>query len=609
MAGRIPQQFVQDLLSRVDIVEVVQSRVPLKKKGKDYWACCPFHGEKSPSFSVSQSKQFYKCFGCGVSGNALGFIMAYDRIEFPAAVETLAERIGIEVPREEGSDPQAGLRQELYTILSEASAYYQRKLREPDGAPGVEYLKRRGVSGEIAKQYGIGFSPSGWDGLLKAVGIGPRQRELLEQAGMLIPKDGGNGHYDRFRERVMFPIRDARGRVIGFGGRVLDKGDAGQGSPSAGDDRTSVAGPKYLNSPETPVFHKGSELYGLYEAKQHKDSQSRMLLVEGYMDVVALAQFGIPNAVASLGTAATAAHFETLFRYCPEVVCCFDGDNAGRGAAWRALGHAISLQREGRQVRFLFLPETEDPDSMVRKEGAEAFKRRMSEQSLPLSTYLFEELSRQTDTTSLDGKARLASLAKPLIAKATDPVFKQLLEQELNQRIGLQVVAPVAATPARTTKVAKAPVRAKPLTMTPMRTVLALLLQQPTLIDELPVAAERELAALKGGDLLVTMARTLREQPGVNTGVLLGLFADHPHEETLRQLAGWAPEGAADDPKLMEQFEANRPREFADALAKLRIEAAQQAADPSHLEARVRSGLATAEERARFMANLRAGKT
>ena len=596
MAGRIPQQFVQDLLSRVDIVEVVQSRVPLKKKGKDYWACCPFHGEKSPSFSVSQSKQFYKCFGCGVSGNALGFVMAYDRIEFPAAVETLAERIGIEVPREEGSDPQAGLRQELYTILSEASAYYQRKLREPDGAPGVEYLKRRGVSGEIAKHYGIGFSPAGWDGLLKAVGTGPRQRELLEQAGMLIPKDGAasseRSHYDRFRERVMFPIRDARGRVIGFGGRVLDKGE-----------------PKYLNSPETPVFHKGSELYGLYEAKQHKDSQSRMLLVEGYMDVVALAQFGIPNAVASLGTAATAAHFETLFRYCPEVVCCFDGDNAGRGAAWRALGHAISLQREGRQVRFLFLPETEDPDSMVRKEGADAFKQRMSEQSLPLSTYLFEELSRQTDITSLDGKARLASLAKPLVAKATDPVFKQLLEQELNQRIGLQMAAPAQAASPRPSRAAKPAARPKPLTMTPMRTVLALLLQQPSLIDELPVVAERELANLKGGDLLTTMAQTLREQPGVNTGVLLGLFADHPHEETLRQLAGWVPEGAANDAKLMEQFEANRPREFADALARLRIEAAQQAADPSHLEARVRSGLATAEERARFMANLRAGKT
>ena len=595
MAGRIPQQFVQDLLSRVDIVEVVQSRVPLKKKGKDYWACCPFHGEKSPSFSVSQSKQFYKCFGCGVSGNALGFIMAYDRIEFPAAVETLAERIGIEVPREEGSDPQAGLRQELYTILSEASGYYQRKLREPDGAPGVDYLKRRGVSGEIAKQYGIGFSPAGWDGLLKAVGTGPRQRELLEQAGMLIPKDGGGadhrGHYDRFRERVMFPIRDARGRVIGFGGRVLDKGE-----------------PKYLNSPETPVFHKGSELYGLFEAKQHKDSQSRMLLVEGYMDVVALAQFGIPNAVASLGTAATAAHFETLFRYCPEVVCCFDGDNAGRGAAWRALGHAISLQREGRQVRFLFLPETEDPDSMVRKEGPDAFKKRMSEQSLPLSTYLFEELSRQTDITSLDGKARLASLAKPLIAKATDPVFKQLLEQELNQRIGLQPT--ITQRPASNQpRPSKAPARLKPLAMTPMRTVLALLLQQPTLIDELPVATERELAKLKGGELLQIMAQTLREQPGVNTGMLLGLFADHPHEETLRQLAGWAPEGADSDPKLMEAFEASRTKVFADALTRLQIEAAQAGADPALLEARVRSGLATAEERARFMAGLRAGKT
>ncbi|NQD36398.1 DNA primase [Permianibacter sp. IMCC34836] len=594
MAGRIPQQFVQDLLSRVDIVDVVQSRVPLKKKGKDYWACCPFHGEKSPSFSVSQSKQFYKCFGCGVAGNALGFVMAYDRIEFPSAVELLAERLGIEVPREEGSDPQAGLRQELYAILSEASTHYQRKLRETDGIAGVEYLKRRGVSGEIAKHYGIGYSPPGWDGLLKAVGTSPRLRELLEQAGMLIPKDGGGpeqrGHYDRFRERVMFPIRDARGRVIGFGGRVLDQGE-----------------PKYLNSPETPVFHKGSELYGLFEAKQHKDSQSRMVLVEGYMDVVALAQFGIPNAVAALGTAATAAHLETLFRYCPEVVCCFDGDKAGRGAAWRALSHAIALQREGRQVKFLFLPDGEDPDSLVRQEGPEAFKVRLSEQSLPLSTYLFEELGRQTDISSLDGKARLAALAKPLIGKATDPVFKMLLEQELNQRIGLS--QPMIAERPAAPRPSRAPTRPKPLAMTPMRTVLALLLQQPTLIDELPVNAERELKALKGGELLALMAQTLREQPGVNTGVLLGLFADHPHEDTLRQLAAWAPDGADTDPKLLETFEASRPQVFADALTRLRHEAAQAAADPAHLEARVRSGLATAEEKARFMAGLRAGKT
>ncbi|QGX39439.1 DNA primase [Permianibacter aggregans] len=582
MAGLIPQSFVQDLVSRVDIIDVVQSRISLKKKGKDYWACCPFHGEKTPSFSVSQSKQFYKCFGCGVSGNVVSFVMEYDRIDFPTAIEALAERVGIEVPREQGSDPQAGLRQELYGILAEASTHFQNEIRGPDSGPAIAYLKKRGLSGETAKAFGIGYAPPGWDRLLNALGTSAKRVELLETGGMLIRKEGksrdGREHYDRFRERLMFPIRDARGRVIGFGGRVL------------GNDE-----PKYLNSPETPVFHKGSELYGLFEAKQHKVSQTRMLLVEGYMDVVALAQAGIPNAVAALGTAATAAHFDTLFRYCPEVICCFDGDQAGRTAAWRALNHAIALQREGKQVRFLFLPEGEDPDSLVRQEGKEAFEQRVSEQSLALSDYLFRELESQCDMASLDGRARMAGLAKPIIAKASDPVFKALLEQTLNERIGLQVTAAPVAAPTPTPQ--RRPVqKPRPLTMTPMRTVIALLLQHPAFVDQIAVEQEPALSKLNGAEVLLRIVGSLRQQPGISTGALLSLFANEPYENSLHQLAGWEIQGD----------EAAHAKVFVDALKKLLIEANEATVDPEArlLEARMRAGLASAEEKARFIALL-----
>ena len=582
MAGLIPQSFVQDLVSRVDIIDVVQSRISLKKKGKDYWACCPFHGEKTPSFSVSQSKQFYKCFGCGVSGNVVSFVMEYDRIDFPTAIEALAERAGIEVPREQGSDPQAGLRQELYGILAEASTHFQNEIRGPDSGPAIAYLKKRGLSGETAKAFGIGYAPPGWDRLLNALGTSAKRVELLETGGMLIRKEGksrdGREHYDRFRERLMFPIRDARGRVIGFGGRVL------------GNDE-----PKYLNSPETPVFHKGSELYGLFEAKQHKVSQTRMLLVEGYMDVVALAQAGIPNAVAALGTAATAAHFDTLFRYCPEVICCFDGDQAGRTAAWRALNHAIALQREGKQVRFLFLPEGEDPDSLVRQEGKDAFEQRVSEQSLALSDYLFRELESQCDMASLDGRARMAGLAKPIIAKASDPVFKALLEQTLNERIGLQVTAASVAAPTPTPQ--RHPVqKPRPLTMTPMRTVIALLLQHPAFVDQIAVEQEPALNKLNGAEVLLRIVGSLRQQPGISTGALLSLFANEPYENSLHQLAGWEIQGD----------ETAHAKVFADALKKLLIEAAETTVDPEArlLEARIRAGLASPEEKARFIALL-----
>lgn len=502
-------------------------------------------------------------------------------MDFPAAIETLAERLGIEVPREQGNDPQASLRQELYGILSEASTHFQNEIKGPESAPAIAYVKKRGLSGEICKAFGIGYAPPGWDRLLNALGTNTRRVELLETGGMLIRKDEKQGkaqsraHYDRFRERLMFPIRDARGRVIGFGGRVLNNDE-----------------PKYLNSPETPVFHKGSELYGLFEAKQHKASQTRMLLVEGYMDVVALAQSGIPNAVAALGTAATAAHFDSLFRYCPEVVCCFDGDNAGRTAAWRALGHAIALQRDGKQVKFLFLPDGEDPDSLVQKEGKEAFEKRISEQSLALSEYMFRELEQQCEMSTMEGKARLDALAKPLIAKVTDPIFKHLLEQALAERVGLRVHKSEPAIERKPSST-RAP-RQRPLTMTPMRTVLALLLQDPTLIDEIDVYLTENLGEIAGANVLQTLCNTLRQQPGISTGGLLALFIDHPHENSLHQLAAWEYQGK-EELKLVE---------FRDALAKIRDEARLSTLDPATLEVRIKSGLATAEEKARFMAQL-----
>jgi DNA primase len=381
-------------MGRTDIVEVINARVPLKKAGREYKACCPFHGEKTPSFTVSPNKQFYHCFGCGAHGTALGFLMDFEHLSFPEAVEELASLAGLEVPREQS--PEGERRIDLYGLLDAVAGFYRDELKRH--APAVDYLKARGISGTTAATFGLGWAPEAWDAVLKRFGRDEETIRRLATAGLLIERDGG-GHYDRFRGRVMFPIRDARGRVIAFGGRVLGKDE-----------------PKYLNSPETPLFHKGRELYGLYEARQALRHIDRLLVVEGYMDVVGLREAGIPWAVATLGTATTPEHLERLFRVTEEVVFCFDGDRAGRQAAWRALENTLPTLGEGRQVRFLFLPEGEDPDSLVRTEGAEAFTARLA-RALPLSDYLHDELAARVDMDSMDGRARLAELAKPLVAK------------------------------------------------------------------------------------------------------------------------------------------------------------------------------------------------
>lgn len=430
MAGRIPDDFIDDVLTRTDLVELIDSYVPLKRTGKNYAACCPFHQEKTPSFTVSPDKQFYYCFGCGASGNAIGFLMDYTRLNFVEALEVLARNQGLEIPRDDSPNQQREDHQPLFRILEQATDFYEQQLRNPKVKERpVGYLKKRGLSGQTAKHFRVGYAPPGWDNLLTALGGDDKKRTLLLKAGLLIENEQGR-NYDRFRDRVMFPIRDNRGRVIAFGGRVL------------GDDK-----PKYLNSPETPVFHKGRELYGLWEARQASNKISRFVIVEGYMDVIALAQFGITYAVATLGTATSQEHVEKLFRHSDELIFCFDGDEAGRRAAWRALENTLPTLKDGRQVKFLLLPEGEDPDTLVRKDGKTYFEGLLDE-ATALSEFFFQHLADEVDTRTMDGRARLASLAKPYLEKLPQGVFQQLMVQRLGEITQLKEIRLDPPTPA-----------------------------------------------------------------------------------------------------------------------------------------------------------------
>jgi DNA primase len=415
MSGLIPQHFIDDLIARADIVELLGKRIQLKKAGRDFKANCPFHDEKTPSFTVSPSKGFYHCFGCGAHGTALGFLMEYDHMSFVEAVESLAGSMGMEVPRDESARPSRRY-DELFELLGKVARFYQSNLGSSDKAR--DYLAGRGVDEATAKRFGIGYAQAGWSSVLDKFGKSNEMIERLLAVGLVIRKDNGS-HYDRFRHRLMFPIRDARGRCIGFGGRVL------------GDDE-----PKYLNSPETVLFHKGRELYGLFEARQALRNIEKLVVVEGYMDVVGLARHGIDFAVATLGTATSDEHLTRLFRLTEQVFFCFDGDSAGRSAAWRALETALPQIREGRQIRFVFLPEGQDPDSFVRKNGARSFEEAL-DQGVPLSDFLVTELARQVDMNSVDGRARLAELAKPLVQRIPPGVYRELLTERLATFVGL----------------------------------------------------------------------------------------------------------------------------------------------------------------------------
>jgi DNA primase len=525
MASRIPPQFIDEVLARTDIVGLIGSRVSLRKAGKDYHACCPFHDEKTPSFTVSREKQFYHCFGCGAHGSAIGFLMEYARMGFLDAVEELARQAGLELPREAGEQQGPDLKP-LYAVLAEAAAIYRRQLREhPQSGRAVDYLKARGLSGEIAARFGIGFAPPGWDLLLRTLGDGVSARERLIEAGLVVDQDGKR--YDRFRDRIMFPIRDHRGRIIGFGGRVL------------GDEK-----PKYLNSPETPLFHKGRELYALHEAQQATRQMARLLVVEGYMDVIALAQFGIPYAVATLGTATTQDHLQRLLATAPEITFCFDGDRAGRQAAWKALETCLPLATGRQELRFLFLPDGEDPDSLVRKEGAAAFEGRIRT-AQPLSELLFEQLSAQVDMDSIEGRVRLASIAEPLIARLPKGLLQDMLSARLGALVGRAAREVSNMTQPKPVTQNRGPTprwrgarQTRQAPLTPLRLAIAIVLQNPGLA---PTAAQfpddwRGVES-PGISLLAALLDIVDSRPDVSAGALLERWRDTPELLHLTRLS------------------------------------------------------------------------
>ncbi len=560
MAGLIPQSFIDDLLDRADIVDVVDKRVKLRKSGKNYSGLCPFHQEKSPSFSVEPDKQFYYCFGCGAGGNALGFLMNYESLDFPQAVAALAAEYGLDVPRETTSRGQQQRQSRaalLVELLEKANHFYQLQLRQhPNRQAAVNYLRSRGLSGSVAREFMLGYAPPGWDNLLTALGPGEDQRRLLLDAGLVIEKEKTQGeesgakrqdpdsphYYDRFRNRIMFPIRNSRGQVVGFGGRVL------------GDDK-----PKYLNSPETAVFHKGRELYGLFEARRANRRLERVIIVEGYMDVIALAQAGITNAVATLGTACNDHHLARLFRLVNKVTFCFDGDEAGRTAAWRALQVSISLMEDGREISFLFLPEGEDPDSLVRQTGAERFLGRL-DQAVPLADFFFDKLTADLDLNEIAGRARLAQLARPLLGQFPKGVYGQLMLDRLAGLVGVskeqldslggnrRASAPPDSHDSMPEHIHNWQSAGRGTSARPEKAVfghrkswslkaIELILTKP----EIALAMDQDLTPLATVDgensrMLLDLIELVRNNPNITTYTMLGYFYDSPVGNRLNQL-------------------------------------------------------------------------
>ena len=511
--ARIPEDFIQQVLDRTDIVAVIERYVPLKKAGINYQARCPFHSEKTPSFTVSPTKQFYHCFGCGAHGTAISFLMEHAGYGFIDAVKDLAGNVGMQVPDDGQSHEEDGQRSRILAHLDSASRFYRQALKNHPQA--VDYLKRRGLTGETAARFALGYAPDDWQGLKPAVA--DYQDPILEAAGLVIVNEGKR--YDRFRDRAMFPIRNERGHVIGFGGRIMGTGE-----------------PKYLNSPETPVFHKGRELYGLHEHRRAVQQADRVIVVEGYMDVVMLDQHGVDNAVATLGTAVTADQAARLLRLADEVIFAFDGDNAGRKAAWRALENSLPQAQDGKRLAFLFLPEGEDPDSFVRAQGAEAF-RQLCDKATPLSDFLFTELTAQTDLGSEEGKVRLATLAEPYLAKlAQAPLLTRALRQRLAELTGL---APRRErfTPAARSGAPRQPPRSSSrnqVQASPWRLLLQILLHDTSRagrMGDLPDHPGEEAHAL------ASILAVLREHPEFSPGNVVAHFEGRPEQATLKAAA------------------------------------------------------------------------
>jgi DNA primase len=533
--ARIPQAFIDELIARADIVEIVGSRVQLKKAGREYKACCPFHGEKTPSFWVSPEKQFYHCFGCGAHGTALGFLMQHDRLSFPEAIEELANRLGIDVPRDPDARNDARRSDDsLYDMMNRVSRFYAENLGRDERVR--QYVAKRGLNREAIERFAIGYAPNSWNDVLRRFGDTDGSRKQLAELGLIIERDRaqsvreGERHYDRFRDRLMFPIRDARGRTIAFGGRIIDQGE-----------------PKYLNSPETVLFHKGRELYGLYEIRQSRTPLKRLLIVEGYMDVVRLHQFGITYAAATLGTATTPEHLKRIFRLVSEVVFSFDGDRAGRAAAWRALQNALPEAREGREIRFLFLPDGHDPDTYVGEKGREAFEQ-LLDSALPLSEYLVRELSEQVDLSHADGRARFAEAARPLVGKIQPGVYHELVLARVAEAIGMppqrlqelwnpgSVQPAQVAPPSRTQAVSRTRISAGRGTL--VRQAVERLLRFPSTAASVTDAerARLDTVEMPGIELLRDLLDNLRAEPAQFAAQVIERWTDKPGREHLEKL-------------------------------------------------------------------------
>ena len=535
MAKQIPKQFIHDLLSRIDIVSVIRQRLALQKKGNNYSACCPFHTEKTPSFTVSEPKQFYHCFGCGVSGDVIRFIMEYDRLSFVEAIEMLAAQAGLTVPSTDAENNEA--LQPLFSANEWATTFYRQQLKQSQTA--INYLKERGLTGDIAKHFLLGFAVDSWDRLAQQAKTEKKSPQALQDVG-LVGKSRQGSWIDRLRNRIIFPIRDVRGRVIGFGGRTL------------GDDSA-----KYLNSPETPIFHKSYELYGLYEAKKSGPIK-QLMIVEGYMDVIALAQFDITYAVATLGTATSSSHIQKLLRYTQDIIFCFDGDKAGQRAAWRALTTALPIANDGVSLRFLFLPEGDDPDSLVRRIGKEAFEAKL-QQAMTLSQFLFHHLDQEFPEQHLDSKVRYAKTALKLINTIPTGLFKELLSDELAKHLAIDLaqLAHLNDNSATTQEQPPSPATTQDTTpwqapAAPIKLLMTLLLQQPSVA--LPALAHTPLNdwQIPGAKLLQALYRRFKEQPDTHIGELLRACPDGPKHQLLAELAAW--HHGIDEDKISEEI-------------------------------------------------------
>ncbi len=521
MSGRIPRDFIDDLLVRVDIVDLIDSHTPLKKTGANFVACCPFHSEKTPSFSVNRNKQFFHCFGCGVSGNSISFLMMLNNLDFVEAIEDLAAFAGIEVPREENTHQTSDKKEDLnslYQLMDQAAEFYVQQLRTSDeGKKAVEYLKARCINGDCANEFLLGYAPNEWKALANAF-----DHSALIKAGLIVNKEEGK-IYDRFRNRIIFPIRDKRGRVIGFGGRVIDD-----------------SLPKYLNSPETLLFHKGNEVYGLYELLKKNPKPPQILIVEGYIDVISLSQFGINYAVAALGTAISQAHLNLLFRFSPEIVLCFDGDKAGRAAAWKAMEPVFLSLKDNCSCRIMMLPQDQDPDSLIRKEGLTNFTLRVKT-TQALSDYFFEQISENLNLSEMEGRAQLVGKAKPYLEKLPDGVFREMMLARLKKTSGISTLNTL--TPHQTPqnsypekKAIKSSTLSAPAKSA--RTATALLLQNPRLIHNINKAALNwDHLDIRGIDLLKDIQQVILSKNNINTAVLIEHYRNTVHEKAVKALA------------------------------------------------------------------------